>query len=185
MSVRVFWRVLSFAPLPASITCSLIVQGQWIIVPLCISPIFLPLITQSAVLYGSTMDYYPLQLTCLLSPHPSPNQLHTYSRGTPMWILHPLVLLQPQLFCFLVSYTKVEVHVDTYKHIHSQTEGVFSIRFKCTVFTLADPSGSTSYIVNPPILFSRENSGARACMITSHTFSTFRPHLCGLSVCEK
>lgn len=42
-------------------------------------------------------------------------------------------------FCLLLSHTEAEVHVDTYRHIHPQTEGVFSIKLEHTVFTLGDP----------------------------------------------
>lgn len=45
------------------------------------------------------------------------------------------------------------------------------------MFTLVDPLGSTSYIVNPPIFFTRGTSVVHSCMITSHTYSEFRPNL--------
>lgn len=66
-------------------------------------------------------------------------------------------------------------------HAFSHKQRVFSA--SVWEFTLADPSRRTGYIVNPPIQFSREFSLVRACIITAHTYSTFRlpPWSCGLS----
>ncbi len=141
--------------------------------PSCISPIALPQITQNAVLWGSTVDYRPLTLTCVLSPDPSPYQQRTHSSwdshvDTPSHSKPDNKNILPCLFLPCISWSRGArkcMHTPTHKQM------VFS-EFKHTVFTLADPSGSTSYIVNRPVLFTRGTS----CMITSHTYSTLRPH---------
>lgn len=126
----------------------------------------------------------PAHLCPVLS---SPYQLHThYSREShvDMPSTGPITTATTKAYCpscFLLTYTEAEVHIDTHSHNHC----FFSIRLKHTVFTLTDPLRHPSYIVNPPTPFTRETSVARACMITSHTYSTFKPHLCScVSVCE-
>lgn len=73
-------------------------------------------------------------LSCPQIPHLI-SRIHTWA-GTPMWILHPLVLLEPQwqthivLFVSCLHTLKQRLHT----HTHSQTEGMWSMRFKHSVY---------------------------------------------------
>lgn len=116
----------------------------------------------------------------VLPPNPSPYQPYTHSRETPMWILHPLVLLQPQWQKHIVLFL-TWIHTLQQQcmkiHTHTHREGVFSIRLKHTVFTLADPLGVAVMLLTLRFLSLGKLWFVHAHMITSHTYSTFRPHL--------
>lgn len=95
--VSVCFLFSSFASL-VSITASLTVQGQWMIVPLVflLSPYLRLHRVQSCK--EALWITVPLSLTCFLSCPRIPHlisHIHTPARS-PMWILHPLVLSEPQ-----------------------------------------------------------------------------------------
>lgn len=153
---------------PVSITSSLAAQGHWMSVSLVFLLSPQPRLHRVQSCWESVVDYRPLTLTCVRL---CPQILHLISRvhtpaGIPMCTRCPLAPLQPlwlqktppknPIGLFVSGLPKPEQWDTSCRCIRTHSQTVFfllSIRLKLTVFTLASPSGSAGYIINPPLQF--------------------------------